>query len=212
MHGILLKRHGHNIHILEQSNSIRAGHAAGITARDDVLEFMKSYDLTDEPWFIESPDTQFIKKDGEPWRTVGKMLCMTSWSVLYHRLRANFDGMESAFVKNVPGKREGDGKVVFEKGVKVMDFRDEGEGVEVRVVDVETGRERSLKADLMIGADGSNSFVRHKMLPDVKTKYSGYVAFRGCVPQDGVSAETLKFFIDKLTIFKGSNPKSYILL
>jgi 2-polyprenyl-6-methoxyphenol hydroxylase-like FAD-dependent oxidoreductase len=137
---------------------------------------------------------------------------MTSWSVLCHRLRANFDGMESEYVKTVPEKGERDGEVVFEKGVRVVDFRDVGDGVEVDVVDVETGKERSLRADLVLGADGSNSFVRRKMLPGVKTEYSGYVAFRGCVPQEDVLPETLKFFIDKLTIFKGSNPKSYILL
>jgi 2-polyprenyl-6-methoxyphenol hydroxylase-like FAD-dependent oxidoreductase len=212
MHAVLFKRHGHNVHILEAASSARASHAAGITARDDVLEYMRLYDLTEEPWYINSPDTQFINKSGARIRGFKKVLCMTSWSVLYHRLRANFDGLESVFVKNVPRKVENEGRAVFEVGVKVVGVVDVGKEVEVRVKDGDGDKERTMRADLVIAADGSNSFIRHKMLPEVQTKYSGYVAFRGCVPQNAVSEKTLATFIDQLTIFKGSNPKSYILL
>jgi 2-polyprenyl-6-methoxyphenol hydroxylase-like FAD-dependent oxidoreductase len=212
MHGIMLKRLGHNVHVLEQANSARAGYAAGITARSDVLEFMKTYDLTGEDWFISSPDTQFINKLGEPTKVFQKMLCMTSWSVLYHRLRANFDGLESVFAKETPKLSDSDGNVVFDEGKRVVDLRDVGKQVEVKYQDVGTLQAQTLLADLVIGADGSNSFVRQKMLPEIQRQYSGYVAFRGCVPQEDVSTKTLKTFIDKLTIFKGSNPKNYILL
>lgn len=55
MHAIVLKRLGHNVHILEQSNTARAGYEAGITARNDVVRYMELYDLTNEKYFIDAP-------------------------------------------------------------------------------------------------------------------------------------------------------------
>jgi 2-polyprenyl-6-methoxyphenol hydroxylase-like FAD-dependent oxidoreductase len=46
---------------------------------------------------------------------------------------------------------------------------------------VETG-------DLLIGADGARSTVRSLMLPDVRPDYSGYVAWRGLVPEPDLDA------------------------
>ena len=212
MHGIMFKRLGHNVHILEQANSARAGHAAGMAGRDDVLEYMKIYDLVEQPWYIDSPKTQFLNKEGDVTRTLGKALCMTSWTVLYHQLRANFDGYGGVFVKKIPEKLETDGDVILDEGKKVVDLLDLGEHVEVRFQDVTNSREHTILADLVIGADGSNSFMRQKMLPEVKSNWAGYVAFRGCVPQADVSVETLKVLIEKVTVFKSSSSKSYILL
>jgi 2-polyprenyl-6-methoxyphenol hydroxylase-like FAD-dependent oxidoreductase len=213
MHGIMLKRQGHNVHVLEQAGSERAGYAAGITAMSDVQKFMEIYDLTGAKWSIEVTETQMINKLGQPTKTAKKLMGMTSWSVLYHRLRANFDGLQSVFVEKVPMSLESDGDVIFDEGQRVVNVRDLGTQVEVKYQDVNTLQERTLLADLVIGADGSNSFIRHKMLPAVDRQYSGYIAFRGCVPQKEVSEKTLHLFTDKLTMFfrKGS-PKNYILL
>jgi len=212
MHGIMLKRLGHNVHILEQANSARAGHGAGMTAQEDVLEYMKMYDLVDQDWYIKAPKMQFVNKKGEVTRILGKELFMTSWSVLYHQLRANFDGLESVFIKIAPAKLESDGKALLHEGKRVVDLIDVGRQVEVKFQDVSSSQEHIVLADLVIGADGSNSFMRQKMLPEVKSNWAGYVAFRGCVPQADVSAKTLEAFINKTTFFKGGNPKSYILL
>ena len=212
MHGIMYKRLGHNVHILEQASTARAGYAAGITARDDVLQFMKTYDVTNEKWFIDAPEAHFLNKEGKTKRVFKRPLCMTSWNILYHRLRANFDGLESAFVSNVPGPLEGDGDVVYDIGQRVIHVEYIDDKVRVEYQNVETLEARTLLADLVIAADGSNSFIRRKILPEVQRLYSGYVAFRGIVPQREVSKETLETFIGKTTIFSGSNPKTYILL
>lgn len=46
-------------------------------------------------------------------------------------------------------------------------------------------------ADLVIGADGSRSQVRHALFGDSGPKYTGYIAWRGLVPMDRVPAGVL---------------------
>ena len=60
---------------------------------------------------------------------------------------------------------------------------------------------KELFADLVIGADGPNSLVRRQFLGDrdVDRKYVGYLAWRGVVPEDQVSAETRNVFKENLT-------------
>lgn len=40
---------------------------------------------------------------------------------------------------------------------------------------------RTVRADLLIGADGIHSVVRKQMFPDIRRRYSGYTAWRGVV-------------------------------
>lgn len=49
----------------------------------------------------------------------------------------------------------------------------------------------SASADLVIGADGSRSQVRHALFGDSDPKYTGYIAWRGLVPMDRVPSSVL---------------------
>lgn len=212
MNGVVLKRLGHNVHILEQNTqSQRTDLAAGITTHETFEKFMEIHDRTEEAWCVPTPGLQFLDKTSAVKRSVNKPLQLTSWSVIYHHLRANFDGFASSFCPNPPKADEKDGDAVFERGKRVTNLANDGEGVLVFYEDLlDNDEKRSMKADMVIIADGANSKLRTALFPSVKRIYAGYVAFRGTVPESEVSEEAQKIFDPKITYYMYKN--GYILL
>ena len=185
MHAIMLKQLGHNVRILEQSKqSTRSGQAAGIGLMAQPEDFLDRFDrLRDKPAFCEAHEIGWMDQSLEfsqgikvPWK-------MSSWDVLYHRLRANFDGYLSPYVPEIPPAAEGEGKATFELGRRVTNiFENEISGrqqVTVQYQDLFTGEQHDSKVDLVIAADGANSTIRQLLSPEVKRPYSGYVVWRG---------------------------------
>ncbi|QSZ34593.1 hypothetical protein DSL72_006187 [Monilinia vaccinii-corymbosi] len=221
MHGLALKHLStpHHIRIFERSPAdIRHDLAAGITTHPDVKEFMRIHDRIDEAWSVQCPGAQFLDAQANVKREIKTPLQMTSWSVIYHRLRRNFDGLTSEFCDgDVKGDEKGDGAekqgtAEFVTGANVVSLEKvEAGGVEVTYQNLKAdGQEEKFRADMVILADGANSRLRAKFFPDVKREYVGYVAFRGTVPESAVSEETKEIFDPSLTYF--SYKGGYILL
>jgi len=132
--------------------------------------------------------------------------------LVYFLLRACFDGLESEYC-NVPMKEEEEGIARYEVGRKVVGVSDVGEDrVEVEYEVVISDRENAgdesddlqtatLRADLVIAADGPSSTIRKIVCPDVARTYAGYVAWRGTVPENEASETMKRTFVDKFTFF-----------
>jgi 2-polyprenyl-6-methoxyphenol hydroxylase-like FAD-dependent oxidoreductase len=119
---------------------------------------------------------------------------LTNWKTLNYRLRANFDGLRSEYVPVPPERKEGDGKVVYEVGKRVQDVsHNEDSSFSVIIEDVDTGVSSILHPDLVITADGANSTIRKLFFPGIGNPYSGYLTWRGVIPEKDVSEETMKF-------------------
>ncbi|KAI9655343.1 MAG: hypothetical protein M1821_005490 [Bathelium mastoideum] len=204
MHGIMLKRLGHNVRILEQSNeSIRFGQAAGIGLMAQPQIFLDRFDdLRDQPAFCPAREIgwmddklDFAQGTKVPWK-------MSSWDVLYYRLRANFDGYLSSYASEVPLKLESDGVAVFEVGKKVIKVHEDKVSTDRKVivnyVDLPTGEEHSTSVDLVIAADGANSTIRQLLSPETKRPYSGYVAWRGTVLERDAPEDFLRLCTDRM--------------
>jgi 2-polyprenyl-6-methoxyphenol hydroxylase-like FAD-dependent oxidoreductase len=135
---------------------------------------------------------------------------MTSWTVLYNRLRANFDSFASDFCTKPPKPIDSDGPATYEVGKRATGLSSSGSRVTVSFDGVLTNEQGSLQADLVILADGASSALRRVLFPSVQRIYAGYVAFRGTVPEADVSEEAKKVFNLRLTYFTFKN--GYILL
>lgn len=211
MHGIMIKRLGHNVDVLEQNtSSLRAGHAAGITAGPQVEAFFRAHDLSQQPYSLDCPGIQFIDERSRVKRFLKRPYQLTSWTALYYRLRANFDGFASEYCPKPPTPAEKEGKAVYHTQKRVTDISYTDGSVTLKFNDLLSGNDGSLCADLAIAADGSNSAIRRKLLPEVQSPYAGYLAWRGTVSEGDVSEETRKVFDGKVTV--QTMPGNYILM
>lgn len=134
---------------------------------------------------------------------------MTSWDLMYHLLRANFDSVESDYAK-VPYSEDGDGSVTYEYGCTVTDIRvptslwstslDFSKPLEI-TGKRHSGQTFSTSADLVIAADGPSSTVRSLYFPEVQRKYAGYVAWRGTVREASISDSAADVFSEKFAFY-----------
>jgi 2-polyprenyl-6-methoxyphenol hydroxylase-like FAD-dependent oxidoreductase len=198
MHGIVLSRLGHNVHILEQNETNeRSALAAGINVGPRVQEFMKKYDLSGKPYTLPT-GAQFINHNGVK-RRLGLKLQMTSWDVIYYRLRANYDGFKSSYCT----ESYGDGRISI--GTKVISVSESDKLVVTYQDSTGIGK---LSADYVIAADGASSIIRQQFGLKPRT-YSGYVAWRGVVPEDQISPKTKNLLDGNFSAF--TMPNGYMV-
>jgi 2,6-dihydroxypyridine 3-monooxygenase len=91
----------------------------------------------------------------------------SSWNTVYRRLLAAF------------------GPERYRLGQEVVARRELGERVAFDLADGSSG-----EADLLVCADGVGSTFRALLLPDAHRRYSGYVAWRGMVPEGELATST----------------------
>ncbi|KAK5684965.1 hypothetical protein LTS10_003040 [Elasticomyces elasticus] len=200
MAGILLKRQGHHVHILEQAiSSEREGQAAGIGLSDAAKAFFDEHDrLAHIPMSVEIRSLAFLDpKTMKVARQFPYKGGLTSWEFCYARLRANFDGMKSAYCPEPPDLTIDAGTGVFESGKRVVDVASRGKKLVITAEGVESGVTYTYTADTVVVADGANSQMRKQMQPFVRRETPGYVLWRGVVPTSSLSQECVDLIGDK---------------
>ena len=99
MTSIALRRQGHSVRIFERSPTQLLHEGSGIVAGGDTQEFLRKYDRTKTPASVPSTLRLYLDRHGEITHREKMTQQMTSWDLLYHVCRANFDGLESEYVK-----------------------------------------------------------------------------------------------------------------
>lgn len=203
MHGIMLKRLGHHVHLIEQSlSSTRSDNAAGIGTGPQGAEFFKEHDLYPGRYSFSCPGFNFLDKNSNVKRVLNLPLNVTSWVVLYYRLRANFDGLRSEHCPESINAPVSDGKAIYDQGKRATNIVSTDQLATVEFEDLRAGGSRTIHADLVIVAEGQSSIIREKFMPDhAEPAYSGYVVWRGTVPEKDVSEATSKLFNERFNVF-----------
>jgi 2,6-dihydroxypyridine 3-monooxygenase len=116
---------------------------------------------------------------------------MTSWELLYRILRHAF-----------PDK-------YYHNERKMTSFEQKKDD---NIVVHFKGNSKEKECDLLVGADGAGSTVRHQLLPQVLPHYAGYLAWGGLVNEDAVSPKVLDIFSYKFTFFDGRKLVFYAIL
>ncbi|KAL6713341.1 hypothetical protein ACLMJK_008806 [Lecanora helva] len=213
MHGIMIKRLGHNVRILEKNvSSTRQSYAAGIAVGPQVQELLHKIDVLLETIAFHSPGLQILDKNLRVKRFIEQSVHLTSWEVLHSSLRARFDqyGMcESPHC--IPEKDQEDGEVVYDLGKQVTNLVLNQGSIRLTSKDLINGGTEEIDADLTIAADGARSTIRDLLLPGLPDHYAGYVVWRGVIAEKDVSAETKNTFGTNTNIFALSKSRSYVV-
>jgi hypothetical protein len=207
MQGVVLQRSGHNVHIFERSPTIPEGRGAGLSIRPMVRKFLSTWDRPQKPYYIDVGVVSFLDREGRETKQWAMPLKSTSWASLYYRLRANFDGLQSdhypeSLINELEHFPTTSSQVQYELGRTVTDIRSEGGKVMIEHESTVDAKDKTLaSADLVIVADGSNSRTRRILQPEANPTFAGYVAWRGLVPEELVSADLREFFGNKFSYF-----------
>jgi 2-polyprenyl-6-methoxyphenol hydroxylase-like FAD-dependent oxidoreductase len=138
------------------------------------------------------------------------MRSLSNWSLMYRVLRANFDGMSSSACPRPPDPLPGDVRVEYRVGYKATDLALMEDRVRLSFVDNVNQKYGSIEADMVIGADGLHSTVRRLVGASTPEQYSGYITWRGTVPEAQVTHATVNYFRD--TVGLNFTPRSYAVV
>ncbi|MEM6612452.1 MAG: FAD binding domain-containing protein [Cyanobacteria bacterium P01_C01_bin.72] len=185
--GVLLESIGWSVDIYERSPSSLASRGGGIVLQPEILQAFERAGVDYElPFGVTAYERFFLEPDGSIADRMLTRQTQTSWNLIY-----------GALIRHFPAEH-------YHQSKQLIDVRQDGSRVTAIFADdtTETG-------DLLIGADGADSIVRQKLLPDSKPNYSGYVAYRGLVDETELDPETAELLTERF-VFQ-QIPNSHIL-
>jgi len=174
---LLLRRLGFDVDVYERTPTDLDGRGGGIVLQPDTLRWFVECSrqhpetVSTSTHFVQylGPDNTVVYREEAPWS-------YTSWGTFYRALLADY----------------GTGR--YHLGEYASGFDQDADGAEVRFT---SGRRE--RADLVVFADGITSPSRRRISPESRLEYSGYVGWRGTVPESQVSAETFELLRDSIS-------------
>ncbi|CAF1209855.1 unnamed protein product [Adineta ricciae] len=195
--GLSLKRLGHHVHILERNSlPLFQGNGAGIFAGEETRLFIKKFDRSKRDLTIPTTLLRYLDVHGNEIHRENIDHQATSWDLLYHILRANFDGIKSAYCQ-LPDDTGGNTGYDYDANVTDIEVDDDS----VTIFYEQKNEKQSIKGDILIAADGASSRIRTLIDPNIERNYVDYVVWRGTVPESDISESLTSTFIGGVTFF-----------
>jgi len=185
---LVLRDAGCDVHVFERSPAALAARGAGLAALDIVLRYLVERGGMDPEDVCSTTNwIRFLNRDGSVKYEQRHRYVFSSWHTLYRSMLALF------------------GTERYQLNAEVTAFAQRGERVGVTLA---TGQQA--EADLLVCADGVGSASRAKLQPQARPAYSGYVAWRGTLPEREATKATRALFADAITY--QVLPDSHILI
>jgi 2,6-dihydroxypyridine 3-monooxygenase len=186
--GLVLRDVGCDVHVFERSRSPLQERGAGIAVLDITIRYLVEHDIVNLGDICTSTHwLRYLQADGSVQYEEQRRYRFSSWNSIYR-----------ALIGCLSEER-------YHLGTEVVGFGQDGRSVTVRFADGSTG-----SWDMLVGADGIGSTVRHILLPKVEPHYAGYVGWRGTVTESLLSSETFRALDDSITY--QLLPRSHILV
>ena len=164
--GSMLHRAGCDVTVHERIGTELAERGVGIATHPGLHAALETLGLSiDEAHGARLEERITLGTDGSILARYHLPQIQASWGHLFGLLRSNF-----------PDER-------YIAGANFTRFEPHGEGVLAHFSDGS-----SVEADLLVGADGVRSTVRPQLWPDAAPRFAGYVAWRGIVDENRLSA------------------------
>jgi 2-polyprenyl-6-methoxyphenol hydroxylase-like FAD-dependent oxidoreductase len=166
--GCTLLQHGWDVQVIERTPGRLDGRGAGLGVLPAMLEVLKAAGArVDRTVGVPVRGRICFARDGSEQAWLPMPQYTTSWSRLHSLLSAAF-----------PEAR-------IRRGATLAGIDQDVDGVTARLTDGS-----SLRADLLVAADGLRSTARRQFLPEVKLTYAGYVGWRGLAEESAFSEST----------------------
>ena len=152
---IMLCRRGWDVEVFERVENEWADRGAGIVAQAELIARMNALELETRDLGVAMSTRKILDQSGAVTTTFECPQVLTAWQRVYRVLRDAF-----------PADR-------YHRGQGLKAFEQSAEGVVAHFADGP-----SVRADVLIGADGLRSTVRQQCRPLTLPLYAGYVAWR----------------------------------
>jgi 2,6-dihydroxypyridine 3-monooxygenase len=174
---LVLRDAGCDVRVFERSSSALRARGAGIAVLEATLRYLtergghRPEDVCSATGWI-----RFVRADGSIQHEQRHRYRFSSWNTMYRSLLGLFD------------------RDRYLLGREVVSFDSADDMVSVTLADGSR-----VQADLLVCADGISSMARARLMPDVEPSYSGYVAWRGTLPESSLSPPARQALGDALT-------------
>jgi 2,6-dihydroxypyridine 3-monooxygenase len=182
---LVLRDAGCDVRVFERSPAALQARGAGIAALDTTLDYLltrggfQATDVCSSTGWI-----RFLNRDGSVQHEQRHRYRFSSWNTIYRSLLSLLDADRYQLGTEVTGFAERDGTITVTLG---PGQRTSGPA------------SQQTQAELLVCADGVGSPARARLLPAVRPAYSGYVAWRGTVPERDLSPGARTILGDALT-------------
>lgn len=165
--GVLFRRRGWQVDIVERAGRALESRGAGITTHDELYRALEDAGVSVNPELaVTSSGRVFLDAAGNVAGRLDMPQRMTSWGLLYRLLRSRFPDDH------------------YHMGAQLDTLDDDGSEVTATLTDG-----RALRGDFLVGTDGLRSTVRARVMPEAEPRYAGYTAWRGLANEADLPAE-----------------------
>lgn len=185
--GVALDTAGFDVQVYERDPGPMNTRGAGIVVQSELLSLLRNSSAAPLP-VTHCRVRRYLDSAGGDGQVQPAPQQFTSWEAIYATLKAAF-----------PADRYHMGAALSE--VSLLDGK----------IAAEIEGHGQISADLLVCADGAQSPSRRRLLPQVRSDYAGYVAWRGVLDEADTPHELKSFFDDAFT-FSEARSGGHILV